>query len=234
MKWPIFDSSLGKNSSVISGLGLFCILCVIVAGGCQSPEGYNLEIKTAEELRYTKTKDDVILSIQPWTHGDEIKKHFKADLLGKKILPLQIAIENRSDQTARFSSTQAELTFSGLGGQKVISESEMARRTHKNTATGPMLVYIGTLGLGAPISLMMANDLNKENLNARSSRSKNHFSIVTIDPGEVMSGFLFFDIPKEVKLSKKAPVAADFVVRRLSKSMGGYWAFNIPLEIQKQ
>jgi hypothetical protein len=218
---------------VKNSLAVFCVVfisCVFIfAEGCEPTGNYNLTAPNPRNFQFSQSVNDVNVYVKPWTNAEIVKKQFSADLLEKHILPVQIIIENRSVDTVRFSSTQAELDFARGLAQRAMSEGEMGRLTEQNM-TAPYWIYVGTLGFGAPISAMMGSDIENKNLQARQTRQENTMSSVIIDSQKVMCGFLFFQSPVDVK----SGFTANFVIRRLPRDSGGYLTFNIPLSVEKK
>jgi hypothetical protein len=231
-----------KRTGVAKGLvenrvTVFCVLFIsllcIFAVGCEPASNYSLTAPNAKDFPFTQSVNDVTVYANPWTNAEVVKKQFSADLLKEHLLPVQIIIENRSNGTVRFSSTQSELVFAKGHVLKAVGEGEIARRTNENS-TAPWLIYIGTLGLGVPISAMVENDIEKKNLQAGQIRQEIQLSSVIVDSQQMMGGFLFFEIPVYTKISEKSGLEANFVIRRLAQDSGGYLTFNIPLSVEKK
>jgi hypothetical protein len=215
-----------RNKLTISFSVFFLLVCVF-AVGCDTTCKYNLTVPNPKDFPFSRGVNDVNVYIKPWTDSEVVKKQFSADLLKENILPIQIIIENRSPDTVRFSSTQAELDFSRGQTQRALSEGEMGRRTEQNM-TAPLL--INALPFGAPVAAIVGSDIERQNLQARQTRQENTMSSVIIDSQKVMCGFLFFQSPVDVKTG----FTANFVIRRLPRDSGGYLIFNIPLSIEKK
>jgi hypothetical protein len=211
---------------------LIASICLLPWAGCQSSPVSRLDPASPENCPFSRTQSQVAVAVWPWTNHGEVNKQFGVDLLSEHILPVQIVIANRGEETIRFSSTQVELMYGDSLGQPVLSEGEMTRRTQKNTTTAPWLIYVGTLGLGAPISGVMGVSLENDNLRTRQLRQETYLSTVTLDGREAMSGFLFFDIPSEIRFKRDSPLNGTVVIRRLPMSSGGTLAFNIPVSIE--
>jgi len=191
-----------------------------------------LDTASSEDCPFSRADGGVTVAVWPWTDHGAVTTRFGVDLLSRQILPVQLVIANRSEETVRFSSTQVDLICGEVLRAQVLSDGEMSRRTEKNTATAPFLIYIGTLGLGAPISGAMGASLENDNLRNRELRRDTYLSAITLDAGRVMSGFLFFDIPREIRLRKELPLDGRVIIRRLLMSSGRNLAFDIPVSIQ--
>ena len=208
--------------------------CLLLLTGCESPAGFTLDPAKPEDCPFSQTQGKVTVAAWPWTDRGAVKEQFTVNLLAKDILPVQVVIANRGTETVRFSSTQVQLAYRDDCVERVLSEGEMTRRTNKNSGTAPFLIYVGTLGLGAPISMVMGPDLESDNLRIRQVRRDTRLSTITLDAWETMCGFLFFDIPEDVRLSREVPLDTTLTVRRVPMSSGENLAFRIPMTIQRQ
>ena len=209
-------------------------VCLVLLTGCESPAGFTLDPGNPEECPFSQTQGKVTVAAWPWTDRGAVKEQFTVNLLAKDILPVQVVIANRGTETVRFSSTQVQLAYRDDCVERVLSEGEMTRRTNKNSGTAPFLIYVGTLGLGAPISMVMGPDLESDNRRIRQVRRDTRLSTITLDAWETMCGFLFFDVPEDVRLSRKEPLDTTLTIRRLPMSSGANLAFRIPMTIEPQ
>ncbi len=199
--------------------------------GCQSPRVPLLDPAAPEACPFSQIQSQVTAAVWPWTDRGQVSDQFGVDLLSKRILPVQIVIANRGDQTIRFSSTQVALAYDDGPAVPILSAGEMTQRTLKDTGTAPFLIYVGTLGLGASISGAVMLSLENENLDIRQVRRDTYLSTITLDAQETMSGFLFFDIPLGVDWRSRS-LSSTLTIRRIPVSSGANLSFRIPVSIE--
>ena len=95
--------------------------------------------------------------------------------------------------------------------------SEVASRLEHNEGAAAIIVL--TAGFGEAISAALANATAEKNWRAQSATRKCSMTLATVDPGEALCGFLFFDLcPK--KVCSDGRFTAHLKIRRMPRSTG--------------
>jgi hypothetical protein len=145
------DHALGihffKPGSILMSLALLF--------ACTTPRPAVIDTELAGQSGYEQQQEGLRIYIRPLRNKKEIKKYFGADLLAKKILPVFVLVENKSesafflvepadiDQGAE-NSPGAKIDKSGTKGNTYLSAKDAKQSVYEKSGT-----FFG-LDLGPP------------------------------------------------------------------------------------
>ncbi len=203
------------------------LLIFALAGCAVEPD---LTIKQPEDYKFAQNREDVYVAIEPWTDQEALKA-----LLGKKvgedILAVRVIIFNRSDQRIHFSSTQAKLVLPDESELSPIPISELSQRHDVDGDAIGAVIYIATGGYGAGIAFAVANEIEANSWNAARATRSVAMELATVDPGETLSGFVFYECPAGTTCWTDSYSNLKFRIARLPRSGGGPLDYSLAMTI---
>jgi len=205
-------------------------LAIMTGTGCASKRDWTL-VGKPENYQYRETKNKITVAAEAWTKSEDLKNVFDKNLCEKNILPIRLVIFNYSNQTVRFSSTQAKLRLPKGQLISVLPDSEVSKRVEVNEAGAAGVITILTLGYGAPLAAASAQGNAKKNWKAKNAVRKCSMSLVTLDPEEALAGFVFYDCSLRKLCRENLDPKVDLVIERMPCSVGNPLGFSIPLYV---
>jgi hypothetical protein len=146
------------------------------------------------------------------TDKKEIGRHFGADLLSSKILPVYIRAENKSStsfvvskewisiETGKTSPTGSPVR------ERVGSQADRAASQAYGGATALMVLGVITMPLGMVVFWPIGNKMSSDGDEIRYNFAVNELQTVTLSPGEAAVGFVYFDLPEGQEISAQWPI----------------------------
>jgi hypothetical protein len=140
---------------------------------------------------YRIQKDFIVAAISPVTNRDESKKYFGVDMAARKILPVQVQVENRSDKTSLVLDRQ-KVSLEG-------SEQGEHQREVSNSRTGEILATAGAAALitgplvAAPVALLIGSKMSSDAQMVQQNMMAKRLDRHTLSPGTAERGFVYFD-----------------------------------------
>lgn len=170
------------------------LLFVSIVGGCQSSRDWT-QIGRPSDYPFHEKVDKVVVAVEPWTSWGDLQKLFRKQP-GNEILILRLTIFNEGEESIRFSSTQAEVRLPDGTQVRPMTPGELASKLETNEAIAAYIISIGTLGYGNLIATAVAEGTREENWKSQQGVRDCAMTLATLDPGEALTGFLFFKHPK--------------------------------------
>lgn len=144
------------------------------------------------------------------------------------VIAIRLTIYNGGTSTIRFSHTSAELVGKAGVVLHVVPPGEMAERVYDDGSAAAGVVTIVTLGYGGAIGGAIMGASSDASLKDQHNVQQGKMDLVLLDPGQQMTGFLFFD-DKDSHLLRDHP--KDPVTLRLNqvpRSHGDDLRFEFP------
>ena len=180
---------------------------------CTTPKPAVIDTELAGQSGYEQQQEGLRIYIRPLRNKKEIKKYFGADLLGKKILPVFVLIENKSesafflvepadvDQEAD-NSPNAKADKSRTKGNTYLPAKDAKQSVYEKSGT-----FFG-LDLGPPPAYWLValpfDMLDPDSGPTDASKSLQQALITkalrkqTLTPGKTENGFLYYQIPEDL------------------------------------
>jgi len=178
----------GKKKEKNRMIGSLLLLISLLPWGCS----VRLSEYVAQPFAYypcSDVKKALAIAIQPLTGKKECKKYFGTNLLAMNILPVFVIVENRSHSSSLILS-QDLISLTGATGNH---DGPVCPKidTSADTAVG----LAGALLIAPPLMLMGAAMVSnsaeiRHNLQIKQLRT------VTLSPGNVAQGFVYFSLPE--------------------------------------
>jgi len=207
------------------------VLLFLALGGCASKRQW-IVVGKVEDYRHVQDREGVAVAVEPWTRHDDLRAVCKKPP-GDDVLALRVVIFNRATQTVRFSSTQARVCLPG--GKEIcpLPVSEVTRRLESDEGVAAAIVHIGTAGYGAVIASAIAEGAAEENWKRQCAARKCSITLATLDPGEKMNGFLFYQHPRKGgRWVRESPVV-EFRIHRMPRQTGPPLDFAIQVPLRE-
>jgi len=181
---------------------------------CTTPKPAVIDTELAGQSGYEQQQKGLKIYIRPLRNKKEIKKYFGADLLEKKILPVFVLIENKSESTfflvepadieqGAENSPGSKADKSGTKGNTYLSAKGAKQSVYEKSGT-----FFG-LDLGPPPLFWLVaipfDMLDPDSGPTDASKSLQQALITkalrkqTLTPGKTENGFLYYQIPEGLK-----------------------------------
>jgi hypothetical protein len=215
--------------SVVSSILLKVTIAVVLLTGCASVKIGEYQ-HSKKNRNYSKTKDNLSVSINPITDSAESKKYFGRDILSSGVLAVHILIENQSlsdnyifekDKIA-FGERDVLVSKTNCSADEKIQENEQV-------ATSKQVIGISVSALVTPLALPLyfsglsdMRNINavKHNMITKELRTK------IVHPGESIQGFVYFRIKTDA-LKKANNNRLDVPYMHMGKSKPCIFQFTL-------
>ena len=187
------------NIRIVSFWFLGFILLTGSISGCSTLQISKYPDQPVEKYPYTISEMDALaVAVDPIVDNEESTKYFDVDLLTNGILPVRVAIENRSASASyvidkdRFALLDMRTTGAWSMIEKVDSENAGEGLIW---ASIPFILLIPPGVIPYAILMSIGTQIN---LNANVRRHDfvvNELQTTTLSPGERISGFVYFPFP---------------------------------------
>jgi hypothetical protein len=190
------------------------LMSLAVLFACTTPKPAVIDTELAGQSGYEQQQEGLRIYIRPIRNKKEIKKYFGADLLERKILPVFVLIENKSesafflvepadvDQGAE-NSPGAKSGKSGTKSNTYLSAKDAKQSVYEKSGT------VFGLDLGPPPLFWLVaipfDMLDPDAGPTDASKSLQQALITkalrkqTLTPGKTENGFLYYQIPDDLK-----------------------------------
>lgn len=187
--------------------------------GCTTPKPAMVDSKLSEQTGFEQQQQGLRIYIRPLRDKKEIKRYFGSDLLSKKILPVFVLAENRSDasfflvEPADVYREEGKIpgkTAAKAEDGSYISAKDAKRSVYQKDAgpEGLLLLTPPIFWLG--VIPLMAMDLDPGPTDASKSLQQalitNAPRKQTLTPGKSESGFLYYHLPDGTDAEKNVGI----------------------------
>jgi hypothetical protein len=202
------DKQAGKRN-FFGFITILVLFCQVLVFACTTPKPAAIDSDLAHRNGYEQQQKDLRVYIRPLTDAKEIKKYFGADLIAKKILPVFVLTENKSE-TAVFLVEPADVyqptaddkpaTAVSVKEQSTYISAEDAKQSvyEKDATFAKSLLFTGPIFWLAAIPFGLADlgpsDASKSLQQALITKALRK---QTLTPGKTESGFLYYHIPPD-------------------------------------
>jgi hypothetical protein len=226
-------SSPSWQRAITAGL-LWLIAAGLACGayGCAAGRDPR-QLSDSDCSRFTSTTDGVSIAIDPWTRSADLRNLFR-HAPDKPMLALRLVVANHGKTTIRLSDTACQLVDETGQCLPVLSRGEVNARLFDDGGGTAMFIIIATGGYGGGIgaAVMAVNDA--ENHHDQKMTREQSMELVLVDPGQVLSGFVFFDDASTGILRRKDPAHLTLHIRRVLRGENlPPLAFSIPCSVDK-
>ena len=194
--------------------------CLSILSGCAGIRIPEMTVKPITEYRFSQEQEGLRIAVDPFLKEERLKTFFGADLLSHGILPLLIVAENL-DPKSTYLIEQKSFSFAVKAEQQSditegmdhpsVSVPEGAR-TYETTSS----IFVTSTGIIAPgltliaLPVLLPLDIHFKKIradirNINENLEKKAFVDRTISPGELASGFVYFQI-KDRESAKKIAI----------------------------
>jgi hypothetical protein len=178
------------------------------------------------DYAFAESAEGVTVAAEPWTNSQDVQGVFGRNLLDRKIVPVRLVIFNQGTTALRFSSTQVKLCCGDAPPLSVLPTSDVSARSQDSQATAAT-IQLMTVGYGFAVASAVAHATENANRKASVAARSSSMSLVFLEPGEAMAGFLFFEgSPGDFERWNQEP-GARLQILRLPRSDGPPLAFSI-------
>jgi len=193
-------------------LGAVCaVLC-----GCSSDRDW-AALGEPNNYPHRASLEGVTVAAEAWTRDEDLRTLFDK-LPGKDVLALRLVIFNRSSRSLQFSCTQAKLVLPDGTELRPMPASDVMKRLEANEAAAAAVIYVATLGYGAAISAAVAAGEGEKNWKRLRATKKCTMELVTLDPNEALSGFVFYESPPPGRDWEKAYRQVELRIARMPRT----------------
>lgn len=217
--------------SFLSAVGAIAISMTM---GCAPGRDWR-RISSATDFHFRQTHGDVTLVVDPWLGGSDQRKAFGTSLTSHRILPLRIILYNNGEKTIRFSSTQASLVFPNGQLLRTMPKSTVSDRIQNNETVVAMIILI--VGGGSDLSKLAAQAVTQgtaqDNWDDQRAIRSASMELVTLDAGQAMSGFLFFNAGKLLKREVRDQTH-HLQISRISRNEAPSLSFDVEFTLTKK
>lgn len=209
-----------------NGCLLLVLLLALTGVGCaQKPI---MDLRAVDMSPYRQTIEGVEIIIEPWNDDVHLKEIFRRS--PKSLVAFRLTMKNQGSTTIRFSHTSAQLVTSSGETLSVIPPGELNNRLYDDASGAAALTlivpYIGPI-IGASIMGGASADSLRDQHSARDAR----MDLVLLDPGNQLTGFLFFDDSKQnpVRNGREKPLTLR--INRVNRTQGDFlkYEFSVPV-----
>ena len=204
---------------------LIIALIFSTIAGCSSKRDWRV-IGKPVDYTFRQEKEGLTVAIEPWTRSKDIRALFKKNI-GNRTLALKIVMFNHGENTIRFSSTQAKLCLADGRTSSVLPTSEVSKRLESNEAAVAAIITLATGGYGGIISGIVAGAKAERNWKRQSAARNCSMNLATLDPGEALAGFLFYDLTPSIQINPHAYLK----INRISRSAGNSISFSVKFSV---
>ncbi len=171
---------------------LFLLIATLLVAGCASHNVVKPASLITSPSAYEKkvSKDGVDFFCTTYVGVDEVKQYFGEDLIWHKILPMQVVLSNKSDETLVIDRQSIMMIDPDGKECQPLSIDEVIRKAKKSyLRSGGWGVAFGAVGLG-----ISAYNVHKTNKKVQADYESRILEDGNLVPGAVSEGFLFFPI----------------------------------------
>ncbi len=166
------------------------LIFVLVLSGCASYKGGAIQYRDAAQFSNAQSIGGVTVAADALTDSAKIKEIFYADLTEKDYYPIEVVINNGTEQRIFVQKEQIKVVSNSGSEIRPINVTVMIDEFEHNKMTYALL------GFGL-LSYMSAEEANKKM--ASDWSSKELASELIVNPNRRGSGFVYVKMPKDTK-----------------------------------
>jgi hypothetical protein len=203
------------------------LACSLV--GCTTMKLNPPTARSMDTYPQRQSHEGLTVAIEPITDPRDCKKRFGMNLLSVRILPVFIVAQNQND-AASFILNRERVAL-GIAQQDAKGVLDQKEARSKDTAealgytTAGLILLSPALAIPTLIAfLKQASDYTVINTNFKMSE----FRSTTLSPGEIVHGYVYFEIPKDTGL----PAHSVVYLEALNPVNQTNMSFALPLEVE--
>ncbi len=178
-------------------------LCISVIISCSAQKHPDYPTFDFNEYQYSIEKYGFKIVADPIFESQKNKKYFGTNLYKKNLLPIYISVENTRSKGI-FLVTNNKINLN------IFQNKINATKNHFDAggSTGAAICEVSAVLVSTPLMFVGLNQMSNAAEIERNFISKK-LQTETLSPGEKISGFVYFQVPKKVNQEDKAFISID-------------------------